>query len=197
MPYHALSFADMTVFARTDITSSMMRFVERGHSEACINRPIYVLSTFLLAIHPFCAKHAFFSPIPFQHITFIGILARQNEIVLPATFNPGFGCIQLQSPIFCLIHLMKILNAFLVHIIPLFDNNLIDGKSFFDIVCDSAYKKAHLSRKLPPSSVFITRRLPGSVCFDCLCPRNDHAKFHEFFQICSQLLLCHSTIVRY
>ena len=99
MPYHALSFADMTVFARNDITSSVMRFVERGLSEAClllsctyINRPIYVLSTFLLAIHAFFdVLHAFFSPIPFQHKTFIGILARQNEIVLRATFNPGFG----------------------------------------------------------------------------------------------------------
>ena len=30
MPFNPLSFADVTVFARTDITSSMIRFVERG-----------------------------------------------------------------------------------------------------------------------------------------------------------------------
>ena len=48
----------------------------------------------------FC-KH-FFSPFLFQHITFIGIFASQifYEIVLRATFNSGFGYIQLQTPMF-------------------------------------------------------------------------------------------------
>ena len=85
----------------------------------------------------FC-KH-FFSPFLFQHITFIGIFASQifYEIVLRATFNSGFGYIQLQ--------MHSVLNAFLVHIFPLFDNNLIDGKLFFDIVCDSACQKSPFS----------------------------------------------------
>ena len=110
IPYHALSFADMTVFARTYITYSIMRFVETGHSETCLsfdctntNRPIYILGTFLLAIYTFCdVLYAFFSPFPFEHITFIGICARQifYEIVLRATFNPGLGYIQLQTPMF-------------------------------------------------------------------------------------------------
>ena len=68
MPYHTLSFADVTVFARTDISSSMMRFMERGHSETCflfdctyINRHLYILGTFLLAMYAFCdILHAFF-----------------------------------------------------------------------------------------------------------------------------------------
>ena len=34
-PDRALSFADVTVFVRTDITSSMIRFVETEHSETC------------------------------------------------------------------------------------------------------------------------------------------------------------------
>ena len=67
-PYHALNFADVTVFARTGITSSMRRFVEKGHSGTCfsfdctyINRPIYTLGTFLLAMYAFCGIwHAFF-----------------------------------------------------------------------------------------------------------------------------------------
>ena len=107
---HALSFADVTVFARTDITSSVMRLAERGHSETCfsfdctcVNRRIYMLGTFLLAIYAFCdILYAFFNPFSFQHITFNDIFARRlfYEIVLRATFNPGFGYIQLQIPIF-------------------------------------------------------------------------------------------------
>ena len=44
----------------------------------------------------------FFSSFSFQHITSIGIFARQTfyEIVFRATFNPGFGYIQFQTPIF-------------------------------------------------------------------------------------------------
>ena len=69
-PYHALSFADVTVFARTDITSLMMRFVKRGQSETCftfdstyITRPLYILGTFLLAIDAFCdILYVFFQP---------------------------------------------------------------------------------------------------------------------------------------
>ena len=109
-PYHALRFVDVTVFARTDITSSLMRFVERGHSETCfsfnctyMNRCIYILGTFLLAMYAFCdIYYTFSSPFPFQHITVIGIFARHifYEIVLHATFNSTFGYIQLQTPMF-------------------------------------------------------------------------------------------------
>ena len=44
----------------------------------------------------------FFSSFSFQHITSIGIFARQTffEIVFRATFNPGFGHIQLQTTMF-------------------------------------------------------------------------------------------------
>ena len=67
-PDHALSFAYVTVFARTDITSSMIKFVERGYSETCfsfdctyINRPSYILIAFLLAIYASCnILYAFF-----------------------------------------------------------------------------------------------------------------------------------------
>ena len=89
----------MTVFARTDITSLMMRFVERGHTETCfsfdftfLNRPANVFGIFLLEMKHFVTfcMH-FFIPFPFQHITFIGTFAKQifYEIVLPAIFNPG------------------------------------------------------------------------------------------------------------
>ena len=69
-PYNALSFANMTIFARTDTTSSMMRFAERGHTETCfsidytsMNRPIYILGTFLLAIYTSSdILHAFYQP---------------------------------------------------------------------------------------------------------------------------------------
>ena len=64
---------------------------------------MYILGTFLLVVYAFCdILYAFFSPFLFQHITFISIFARQifYEIVLRATFNPGFGYIQLQTQMF-------------------------------------------------------------------------------------------------
>ena len=51
-----------------------------------------------------------------------------------------------------------------------------------------------------PPSVFNTRRPPEDGCFDtsyffdCLCLRNGYTKFHSFYQIRSQLSLCHYTI---
>ena len=74
------------MFAKTDITSSMMRFVETEHSETCflfhftyINRPIYILATFLLAMYTSCdILHAFFQPCFFPTYNFIGIFAKQN-----------------------------------------------------------------------------------------------------------------------
>ena len=77
-PCHALSFVDMTVFTRTDITSLIMRFVERGHTETCfsfdfifLNRPAYVLGTFLREMYAFCdILHAFFHPFSFPAYNF-------------------------------------------------------------------------------------------------------------------------------
>ena len=122
-PYHALSFADVAVFARTDITSLMMRFVKRGQSETCftfdstyISRPIYIywVHFYWQCMHfvTFCMY--FFSSFPFPHITSISILARQifYEIVLRATFYPILDISSFKLLCFCLIHLTKILNAF-------------------------------------------------------------------------------------
>ena len=85
-PYHALSFADVTVFARTDITSSMMRFVERGHNETCfsfgctyINRSIYILGTFLLAMYAFCdILYAVFQPFSLPTYNFYRFFCETN-----------------------------------------------------------------------------------------------------------------------
>ena len=60
------------------------------------------MGTYLQCMHfvTFCMQ--FFGHFPVQHITFIGIFARQifYEIVLRATFNPGFGYIQLETSMF-------------------------------------------------------------------------------------------------
>ena len=110
MPYNALSFANMTVFARTDTTSSMMRFAKRGHSETCfstdctyINRPIYILGTFLLAIYTSSdILHAFFQSFSLPTYNFHQYFRETNFLwnSLRATFNPGFGYIQLQTLMF-------------------------------------------------------------------------------------------------
>ena len=107
-PYHTLRFADATAFARTDITSSIMRFVERGNSETyfsfdCtyINRPVYILGTFLLAMNAFCEiLYAFFKPISLPVYNFHRYFCETNFLWnnLRATFNPGFGYIQLLTP---------------------------------------------------------------------------------------------------
>ena len=85
-PYHSLSFAHVTVFAWTDITFLMMRFVERGHRETCFSFDCkFINKLYAYWVH-FCWQFMhlvtfcmhFFSPFPFQHITFIGIFAREN-----------------------------------------------------------------------------------------------------------------------
>ena len=106
IPYSALCRCDGV--ARTDITSSMMRFVERGNSETyfsfdCtyINRPVYILGTFLLAMNAFCEiLYAFFKPISLPVYNFHRYFCETNFLWnnLRATFNPGFGYIQLLTP---------------------------------------------------------------------------------------------------
>ena len=194
-PYHALRFTDFTMFARTDITSSLMRFVERGHKETCfsfncvyINRTIYMLDTFLLAMYAFRGiLYTFFQPFSLRTYNFHRWFWETNFlwIVLRATFNSTFGYIELQTPMFCLIQLMQILNAFLLHIFPLFDNNLIEGKVFFwHSVLLGMSKKPSFGVNYPRLQ-FLTLcdSLEVSVSivsylFDWLCLRNHHTKFH-------------------
>ena len=106
-PDHALSFTYVTVFARTDITSSMIKIAERGYSETCfsfdctyINWPSYILGTFPFAIYASCdILYAFFQYFSLPAYNFF---ARQIfcEIVLRTTFNPTFGYIQFQTLMF-------------------------------------------------------------------------------------------------